>query len=115
MDELYHGTATDYINQFWSSDGKDIDLIGLQLFQGIKDATESLKSVKEEHSDWEDVNAAHGECKEDRKMYEMKNEKDYSAKECKESMDRHRSGDNDIMEHEFVESIERKRINSYFQ
>lgn len=84
LDVLYHGTATDYINQFWDSDGKDIGLIGLQLFQGIKVTIESLKAVIEEHSDWEDVNAAHEECNEDRKMHEMKDEKDYSAKECKE-------------------------------
>ena len=58
LDDLYHGTATDYINQFWHSDGKDIGLVGLKLFQAIKIATESLEAVIKEDLNWLDANDA---------------------------------------------------------
>lgn len=43
MDEVYNGTAREFLNQFWNSDGKGIDVAGSNLESAIQEMIAMLQ------------------------------------------------------------------------
>lgn len=51
MDKVYDGAATDFVLQFWDTNGNDVDEAWLELYKAVQDMILELKSFINDKSD----------------------------------------------------------------